>query len=87
MKSNPEITKRELCRNFVKAEDWKSAFRLAKGFDALFSKDEVEKISIAYECLSGKEFFYKSLKYDVDTIKAEAKIILQTYVKNYVSKE
>jgi hypothetical protein len=79
----PDITKREVCRNFVKTEDWKSAFKLAQGFDALFTKSEIEKISIAYECLTGKEGFYKMLKYDVDAIKVDAQKILKTYVENY----
>ena len=75
------IPKREQCRNFVKSEDWKSAFKLAKGFDALFTKEELGKIDISYECLVGRESFYRMLKYDVDTILAEAKEILLNYVK------
>lgn len=75
------IPKREQCRNFIKSEDWKSAFKLAKGFDKLFSKDELSKIDISYECLVGREAFYRMLKYDVDTILIEAKEIVSNYVK------
>lgn len=82
----PETTKREQCRNFIKSEDWKGAFKLAQGFDALFTKDEIEKISIAYECLTGNDSFYKMLKYDIEGIKNQAKNILKTYVENFDSK-
>ncbi len=75
-----DITKREQCRNFVKIQDWKQAFKLAKGFDALFSKEDIEKLEIAYECLVGKESFYRMLKYDIETILSESKEILITYV-------
>ena len=55
------IPKREQCRNFVKSEDWKSAFKLAKGFDALFTKEELGKIDISYEeyeVINSNEEFY-----------------------------
>lgn len=84
---NPDITKREICRNSVKSENWKEAFKLAQGFDALFNKEQVIKIQIAYECLTGKENFYKMLNYDVDAIMSEAKEILKTYVLKYKSKD
>lgn len=81
------IQKREQCRTFIKNEEWKSAFKLAKGFDKLFTKDEIQKISISYECLVGNEQFYIMLKYDIEEIINEAKYILITYVEKFDSKK
>jgi len=77
------IPKREQCRNAIRSNDWKKALQLAKGFDKIFSKDEIEKISISYECLTGRENFYKSLKYDTVVIMEEAKTILISYREIY----
>ena len=77
------ITKRELCRKAIKLEDWKKSFKLAKGFDAIFSKEDIESLSISYECLVGNENFYKSLKYDTDSIIFKAKSILLKYLDDF----
>ena len=77
------IPKREQCRNAIQLQNWKKALKLAKGFDKVFSSDEIQKISISYECLTGRENFYKSLKHDTDSIFEEAKNILISYNEKY----
>ena len=76
-----KITKVQLCKDSVIKDDWKKSFQLAKGFDKLYNKSEIEKISIAYECLVGKEQFYKMLNIDTKTIIEEAKKLLINYYK------
>lgn len=43
----------------------KVAFRIMKSFSG-FSKDELQAIQIAYECLSGKAPFYQSIGIDTE---------------------
>jgi hypothetical protein len=78
------MTKREECFEYAKREDWKKCFRLAKGFDAIFSKESIDKIDISYECLSNSNriSFYKALNIDTENTIIEAKNIILDYISN-----
>jgi hypothetical protein len=84
MKDN--VSKREQCRIYIIKNEWKNAFKLAKGFDAIFNKEHIEKLSIAYECLTGNESFYKMIGKDTTSIINDAKTILIKYVEDFNSK-
>lgn len=78
-------TKREHCISLVKNKNpnWKEIFKIAKSFNNVFNKTDLDKISISYECLSGKESFYKMMKYDIDKINTESKTILTEWADKY----
>ncbi len=78
---------RDYCRELIRKNEWKSAFKLAKGFDMIFSKEDIQKISISYECMVGNSAFYKMLGYDLDDIIEKSKNILLEYLKKYDSKK
>lgn len=48
------------------------ALRIFKTFKIGFTKEEKEKIEIAYECMTGRESFYLSLQVDTSNIKEQA---------------
>ncbi len=71
-------TKREDSINFAKNGDWKNSLKLAKGFDNLYNKEEIETISIAYECLAGKKSFYTMLGINIEETIEKAKDIIRS---------
>lgn len=70
-------TKRNQARNFIAKGDNKRALRIAKVLDATYSKDEVRILEIAYECLTGKDSFYRQLGINVEENKAKAFELLE----------
>ena len=78
------IPKRQQCFDLAKSEEWKKCFSLAKGFDKLFSKENIDKISISYECLNNEKraSFYKMLGIDIENTLLEAKNIILEHIKN-----
>ena len=54
-------TKRDKASILISKGKIKEALRILKGLDLSYNKDEIRTLSIAYECLTGKESFYKSL--------------------------
>jgi len=64
-----KITKRQELSNFLKVGNIKKAVQIAKKLDFTYSKEQIRVFEIFYECLTGKESFYKELKIDTDKIK------------------
>jgi hypothetical protein len=70
-------TKRDIARNLIRKGSTKEAMRIVKTFDQIYSKDEMRILQIAYECLTGKETFYKQIGEDTNKLKNEAECLLQ----------
>ena len=70
-------TKRDTARKLIKAGQTKEAMRIVKSFDGIYSKNEMRILQIAYECLTGKESFYKQIGEDTNKLKNEAECLLQ----------
>ena len=62
-------------RDSIEKGDFKKAFRVAKGFRLGISKDESNRLKLAYECLVHPEF-YAQLGMDTTTVIAEGIQIL-----------
>lgn len=62
-------TKRDKARDFILIGDKKNALKLCRQFDLVYSNEELRYIKIAYECLTGRESFYKSIGIDTDKTK------------------
>jgi len=69
-------TKRDKTRDLIRDNETKKALKNCKGFDLIYSKNEIRIISIAYECFSGNEAFYKALGVNTDEAKEQAKELL-----------
>ena len=65
-------TKTSQALSLFSSGDLVGALKLFKTFRIGFTKEERRKLEIAHESMTGKEDFYKSLKLDTATIKAEA---------------
>ena len=77
-----EITKTQKAINLFKEKKYKDAFRIFKNFKPSpgfkgFTKDEIHIIELAYEGLTGKGSFYKSIGIDTEQAFREAKDIIQ----------
>lgn len=70
-------TKRNEAKSFIAKGDNKRALRIAKTLDATYSKDECRILEIAYECLTGKDSFYRQLGINVEENKAKAFELLE----------
>lgn len=70
-------TKRDTARNLIRAGKTKDAMRIVKTFDGIYSNDEMRTLQIAYECLTGKETFYKQMGEDTTKLKSDAETLLQ----------
>ena len=70
-------TKSEIARSLIQSGNLKEAMRIVKGFSLIYSKEEMRTLQIAYECLSGKEAFYKQFGEDTTKIKQDAEGLLQ----------
>lgn len=74
------MTAKDKLKQAVKRGDYKTALRIAKGFRIEFTPEEQRTVQIAYECMAGKESFYRSLRHiDVDKIKGEAIALMKSY--------
>lgn len=76
------ITKTDKARNFLKIGDYKSCLRILKSFRIGFSKEEKRILEIAYECLSGKDSFYRQLGIDVFDSINQGKMIVDNYLSH-----
>ena len=74
-----KITKKQQVIELVQKGDLKSAYRIAKSFTREFSKDSIRTIQIAYECLTGKDQFYKSIGVNTEVEMSKAKELLLQY--------
>lgn len=74
------ITKTDKAREFFKSGDYKSCLRILKSFRIGFSKEEKRILEIAYECLSGKDNFYRQLGIDVFDSINQGKMIAGNYL-------
>lgn len=72
-------TKKQTVIDLVKEDKIKEALRIAKGFLIEFNKEEREILSIAYECLAGKQNFYSQLGKDCEAIKQQATELIKKY--------
>ncbi len=72
-------SKKDTVIELVEAEKYKEALRIAKGFVIEFSKTQRKVLSIAYECMTGKEKFYVSLGWDCELVKRGAIELLKKY--------
>ena len=70
-------TKRDTARQLIRAGNTKDAMRIVKSFDGIYSKEEMRTLQIAYECLTGKESFYKQIGEDTTKLKNDAESLLQ----------
>lgn len=75
-----ETKRSQVISHYLKGE-LKDALRIAKNFYREFSSEERRILSIAYECLSGKERFYTQLGENPESVKKSASEILAKYAK------
>ena len=75
------ITKTAKAKAYLQSGDIKSCLRILKTFKVGISKSEKRSIEIGYECLSGKESFYRQIGIDVQSIIAESKSIATRYFR------
>lgn len=59
----------------------KEAYAILKTFRRGITKDEKRIVEIAYECLTGKESFYRQLGIDTYAIQKQAFEVLALYVR------
>ena len=72
-------TKLAQIKQAVKAENWKLAFKMAKGFFYGFTDEEKRAVDIAHEAAQGRnKAFYKTLGIDTDAMTEQAKGILKS---------
>jgi len=72
-------TKTDRAKAFFLCGDLKSCLRILKTFKVGISKTEKRSIEIAYECLSGKDNFYRQIGIDVQTEIIKGKYIASKY--------
>ena len=72
-------TKKQTVIDLVAVKKYKEALRIAKGFLHEFTKEQRETLSIAYECLAGKENFYQQLGKDTIKIVEDAIELIKKY--------
>ena len=60
------VTKTEIALGLFKSGKIKEALGIFKTFKLGYTKEETKSLTIAYECMTGKESFYKSLKVDTE---------------------
>lgn len=77
MKTRDYTTKTQKAIEAFKAQDLKGALRIFKGFDRIFSKQEIRTLQIAYEILTGKGSFYKQLHYNIGAFVANSITIVE----------
>ena len=65
-------------KEYISNGKWKEALSIARKFRLGFSKEEQDKICIAFESLSGHNEFYRSLGIDTDKCLIEAVEILSS---------
>ena len=71
------MTKTEQAINLWEEGKKKEALRIFKSFRIGITRDDRCSLSIAYECLSGKEDFYSQLGKDISAIKLQAAEIVE----------
>lgn len=75
-------TKRNICKIEYQKGNIKNAYNFARKFDKIFSSEQIRILQIAYEILTGKESFYKSIDINTTQVLNNAKIILDEYCSN-----
>ena len=71
--------KSEIVRELVSSGKIKEALRIAKGFRLGITKEQHDKMSLAYECIMYPDF-YKSLGHDIGLeIEAGTAVLLRFY--------
>jgi hypothetical protein len=72
-------TKKSQAIRLFNSGDLKGSYRIAKGFRIELKEEERRIVAIAYECLSGKENFYKQIGENPEEIQKKALEIMQKY--------
>lgn len=65
-------TKTQKFKRLFKEQKYKEALRVIKSFRKDLKSDEIRTLNIAWECLSGKQDFYRQLGFSPEKIKLEA---------------
>lgn len=73
------ITKTAKAKAYLQSGDIKSCLRILKTFKVGISKDEKRSIEIGYECLSGKDNFYRQIGIDVQAVITQSRDIAIRY--------
>jgi hypothetical protein len=73
------ITKKEKLKSAIEKGDHKEALSIARGFRREFNPDQQRILQIAYESITGKENFYRSLGIDVEENMKLALELLKDY--------
>lgn len=76
-------TKSQKFRRLFHEQKYKDALGVIKSFRRSLEADEIRTLNIAWECLSGKDSFYRQLGIDVDKIKFEAYSIMLNHVYSF----
>jgi hypothetical protein len=75
------ITKSDKVREYVKNSTYKNALFIAKGFRLGITRDNIDAMRLAYECLVN-ERFYKQLNVDTEAaIKNGINVLKQLYAQ------
>ena len=73
------ITKTTKAKEFLCKGDLKSCLRILKTFRVGINKTDKRSVEIAYECLSGRDSFYRQLGIDVQSEIMKGKDIAMRY--------
>lgn len=73
------VTKASKLKQHIRLREWKQAMRIFKTFRISLDKQSKRTVEIAYECLTGKEQFYKQLGIDTASMQTEAIAILNAW--------
>lgn len=76
-------TKTAKFRRLFKAQDYRGALRIFKTFRNHLTVEEMRAVTIAWECTTGKESFYRSLGIDADGMKMKAYNVMLEYVYQF----
>lgn len=76
-------TKTQKFKRLFKEQKYKEALQVIKSFRKCLKADEIRTLNIAWECITGKDSFYRQLGFSPDKIKYEAYEIMLSYVYGF----
>lgn len=75
-----DMSKSEKAKRFFLTGDLKRALAIYKNFRYDFNEDEKHSIQIAYESLTGKAPFYRSIGIDTDLMITKSVLAISNYL-------
>lgn len=73
-------TKTQKFKRLFQEQKYRDALRVIKSFRRSLKADEIRTLNIAWECLTGKDSFYRQLGFNIEKVKSEAYAIMLNHV-------